>query len=127
MKKGILIVTANFEFSNLMETYLSRSFNVKIAGNCEEACILAENGFLPDLIISESPLSLSDGKSLTVKIKENFESKNIRILILTGKEKKTGNISLIRTDDNSYMVKPFRLTDLERRVRILLEDEADNN
>jgi len=120
MKKEILIVTGHLEFNTLIGKYLSRRFNVRMAGNCHDAYILFENGFIPDLIISESLMSIPDGNELTFKIKEDIESRNLRVLILSGNEKATSHIELIRTVDNNYLVKPFRLTDLERRVKYLL-------
>jgi DNA-binding response OmpR family regulator len=120
MKKMILIVTGNNDFRAHLETYLSGSFEVKMAENAIEAYSLLENGFIPELIITEFVISLPGGKRLIIKLKESRKYIHIPILVISGSDKTIARLDLIRTGHVGHIVKPFSLTDLETRIKILL-------
>jgi len=119
--KGILIVTDKPEFRALVETFFSRNYDVIMSENALEAYTLLENGYMPELIITEFTMSLPDGKNLIVKIKGNNKYLHIPILALSGSDREFARVDLIRTGSTGHIVKPFRLTDLETRVRSLLK------
>lgn len=122
MKKDILLVTGNLKFRAIMEKYLSRSFDVKMAISAEETLSMLQKGYKPELIITEFSMSLSDGKRLILKIKENKVYVQIPILVLSGKENTNLRLDLIRTGTTGHIVKPFSLIDLESRVKSLLKN-----
>jgi CheY-like chemotaxis protein len=120
MKKDILLVTDNFEFIAIMEKYLSRSFEVKITCSAGEALLVLEEGYKPELIISEFSMSLSDGKRLIIKIKENAKYVHIPLLVLSGNENKIVRLDIIRSVTTSHIMKPFSLTELESCINSLM-------
>jgi DNA-binding response OmpR family regulator len=120
MKKDILIVTDNFEYRAIMEKYLSGSFDVKITGSAEKTLSMLEEGFNPKLIITEFSVSLPNGKRLIIKIKENSKYVHIPILVISGDENKIMRLDLIRTGTTGHIMNPFILTDLESRIKSLL-------
>jgi DNA-binding response OmpR family regulator len=120
MKKGILIVTNNLEFRNLMETFLSRSFDVKMCGNGRDAINMVENGYLPSLIICESSMLLTEGRTSIIRIKENTDYQHIPVLVLSEKERCFSGKSTY-----GFLTKPFSLKDLETRIKNLLKVEAE--
>lgn len=122
MKEDILLVTDNLKFREIMEKYLSRSFDVKMAVSGEETLMMLEQGYKPQLIITEFSMSLPDGKRLILKIKENRTYVHIPILVLSGKENAIVRLDLIKTGNTGHIVKPFSLIDLESRIKSLLKN-----
>jgi DNA-binding response OmpR family regulator len=120
MKKVILIVTGNNDFRAHLEKYLSRSFEVKMTENALEAYTLLENGYFPELIITEFDMSLPGSKRLVIKLKESSKYIHIPILIISASDKTIARLDIIRTGNVGHIVKPFSLTDLETRVKSLL-------
>jgi|WetSurMetagenome_2_1015567.scaffolds.fasta_scaffold04905_2 PleD family two-component response regulator len=121
MKKNILVVTKNSGFIDLLERNLSGSFLVQVAEDGSEAYEKLENGFLPELIITEFNMSLHNGKRLILKIKENDSLIRIPILLISESEKAPAKLDIIKTGITGHIVKPFMFTDLETRVKSLLE------
>jgi DNA-binding response OmpR family regulator len=121
MKKQILVVTNNSGFLDLLEKNLSGSFIVQVAEDGSEAYEILENGFLPELIITEFNMSLHNGKRLILKIKENDSLICIPILLISKSERALAKLDIIRTGITGHIVKPFMFTDLEARVKSLLE------
>ncbi len=117
MKKEILIITNNFEFRTLIESFLSRNFNVKMSPDGEEAIHIIENGYIPELIICESSMLLSGRKISCISLEKDTLYKHIPMLVLSEKEKcfseKTISIDFLR--------KPFCLRDLETRIMNLIK------
>jgi two-component system, chemotaxis family, chemotaxis protein CheY len=121
MKKHILVVTKNTGFLEMLDKNLSGSFSVRLAENGSEAYEMLEEGFFPELIITEFNMSLQNGKRLVLKIKENNRLIPIPILIISQNERTFPKLDLIRTGITGHIVKPFMFTDLETKVKSLLE------
>jgi two-component system, chemotaxis family, chemotaxis protein CheY len=121
MKKHILVVTKNTGFLEMLDKNLSGSFSVRLAENGSEAYEMLEEGFSPELIITEFNMSLQNGKRLVLKIKENNRLIPIPILIISQNERTFPKLDLIRTGITGHIVKPFMFTDLETKVKSLLE------
>jgi len=124
MKKRVLLVTDNHDFRALMKEYLSKGFEVKLSETGEDAYRLIENGYYPDLIISEFTMNLPDGKRFVVKIKSKEKYMNIPLLILSGNDRTVARLDLMRNSSSGYIVKPFSLHDFEERVNRLIEVRA---
>jgi DNA-binding response OmpR family regulator len=124
MKKDILLVTDNLEFRAIMEKYLSRSFDVKKAGSAEETFSILETGYNPGLIITEFSMCMTDGKRLIIKLKETNSYVHIPILVISGNENTIIRMDLIRTGATGHIVKPFSLTELEFRIKNLLNNDV---
>jgi CheY-like chemotaxis protein len=120
MKQGILIVTNNLEFRNLMESFLSRSFDVKMSGNGREAINMVEDGYLPALIICESSMLLPEGRTSIIRLKENTDYQHIPVLVLSEKERCFSGKSTY-----GFLTKPFTLKDLETRIKNVLKAETE--
>jgi DNA-binding response OmpR family regulator len=120
MKKAILLVTDNLEYRAIMEKSLSASFDLKICISAEKTLSILEEGFNPELIITEFTMFLSDGKRLIIKIKENEKYVHIPMLVISGDENTIMRLDLIRTGTTGHIVNPFSLTNLESRIKSLL-------
>jgi DNA-binding response OmpR family regulator len=121
MEKVIIVVTGNSDFRSLLDTYLSRSFQVIMTESALHAYILLENGYIPELVITEFDMRLPDGKRLIIKLKESKNYVHIPILVISGSDRAIAKLDLIRTSTTGHIVKPFSLIDLEARVKSLLK------
>lgn len=121
MKKRVMLVDDKREFRRLVQIFLSQNYEVKTAGNGLQAIALLQNGYLPDVIVSDLMMPDVDGKALVVKLKENGMFRHIPILILSSIDKSTKRVELIKTGAEDYLVKPFNPLELEVRIERLLK------
>jgi two-component system, chemotaxis family, response regulator Rcp1 len=71
----------------------------------------------PDLVLLDLSLPKIDGKEVLKTVKESPQLKHIPVLILTGSDKKEDIRGSYELHANSYIVKPFDLTELSNVVR----------
>ena len=116
MRKEILVIAENLEFRTLMETFLSRNFDVKMSGNGTEAIRLVESGFMPELIICESSILLTESRISAVRLEDKNQYKHIPVLVLSENERCFSE----KTCSLDFLRKPFCLKDLETRIMNLL-------
>jgi DNA-binding response OmpR family regulator len=124
MNEKILVVDGNGEFRELLESFLSRRYEVKTAGNGIEALGMLKNGYMPDLIVSDNILSPVDGKSFLLQVKEDSRLSHIPAILITSIYKYVTRADLIRSGANDYLVKPFGLSELDLRIENLLKVTA---
>lgn len=120
MKEKILIVDDNNEFRQLLEIFLLLKYEVTTAENGMDALQKLQNGYMPNLIVSDYIMPLVDGKSLVEQIKDSKIFKHIPVIILSSVEKSAASTDLIKSGASAYMVKPFGLNQLGLRIDSLL-------
>lgn len=118
---SILIIEDNKDLSTFLKTKLSVNYLVKTANTAEEGWDLILSG-IPDLIISDVMLPGQDGFSLTQKVKEDFRTSHIPVILLTAKGRIESQIEGTKAGADAYMAKPFNQLLLEEQVRNLLEN-----
>lgn len=116
MRKAILIITENQEFRVLLESFLSRSFEVEVAGNNNEAIKRIKSGFVPGLVLSDTLAPFSECLALILSVKENASKTQTPIILLSGKEKASEINDLLKAGATDYIYKPFSLSELETRI-----------
>lgn len=77
---------------------------------------------IPDLIISDVMLPGMDGYSLTQKIKNDFRSSHIPVILLTAKGQTENQIEGTRAGADAYIPKPFNQQLLEEKIKGLLDN-----
>ncbi|MDI9873643.1 substrate-binding domain-containing protein [Flectobacillus rivi] len=77
---------------------------------------------IPDLIISDVMLPGMDGFSLTQKIKNDFRSSHIPVILLTAKGQTENQIEGTRAGADAYIPKPFNQQLLEEKIKGLLDN-----
>ena len=117
----ILLVEDNVELLMLMRTLLSNKYHVFTASNGVEALEIVSREEL-DLIISDVMMPEMDGNELTRRIKQNPDLSHLPIILLSARtqEEDRRESMLIGADD--YIVKPFKLGDLELRIDNIVEN-----
>ncbi len=123
MKKKILIVDDKTEFRRLTKTILSTNYQVESAENGVEALSLLQNGYMPDLIVSDLMMPVLGGKDLVDQLKASGAFCNIPIIILSSIDKSDEKIKLIKMGADDYLEKPYNPTELLVRIEKLLRNK----
>ena len=122
MKKKILIVDDKTEFRRLTKTILSSIYVVESAENGVEALSLLQNGYMPDLIVSDLMMPVLGGKGLVDQVKSSGAFKHIPIIILSSIDKTDEKIQLIKMGADDYLEKPYNPSELLVRIEKLLKE-----
>lgn len=121
MKKKILIVDDRTEFRRLTKTILSSVYEVESAENGIEALSLLQNGYMPDLIVSDLLMPVLGGKDFVGQLKSAGAWKDIPIIILSSIDKSDEKIKLIKMGADDYLEKPYNPQELLARIEKLLK------
>ena len=116
----ILVVEDNIEFRRLIANYLSYYFEVFEASNGVEGYELAIKES-PDLIISDVMMPEMDGIELCQKIKNNIETSDILVILLTAKVGDEARFQSYKSGADSYIPKPVSFKVLHARIDSLID------
>lgn len=117
----IVLIEDNIDLNQFLQDKLVNNYNVV-------ATQTAENGWeeilanIPDLIISDVMLPGMDGYTLTQKVKNDFRTSHIPIVLLTAKGQIENQIEGTRAGADAYISKPFNQQLLEEKIIGLLEN-----
>ena len=100
--------------------YLAKQHQVVTAENGEEAMNLLQSGYYPDVIISDLQMPIIDGQSMIKMLKADNKLKQIPVIILSGNDKSSERVKLMKSGAVDYIVKPFNPAELEIRLSNLL-------
>jgi signal transduction histidine kinase/DNA-binding response OmpR family regulator/ligand-binding sensor domain-containing protein len=117
----ILLVEDNNDLRNFMQTILGGSFTIKSAINGREAFEIM-NTFTPDLIISDVQMAEMDGLTFSSKIKGNFETSHIPIILLSALSQKDQILQGIQVGVDDYITKPFDIDLLIAKIHAILKN-----
>jgi signal transduction histidine kinase/ligand-binding sensor domain-containing protein/DNA-binding response OmpR family regulator len=122
-RKTILIVEDNSDFRNLVKEHFSYYYNTVEADNGEsgyEVCLQNQ----PDLVITDMMMPRMNGIELCNKIKNNIETSDIIVILLTAKTDEETRYESFLANADSYIAKPINIRTLYTRVESLLEQRA---
>ncbi|MEL6603883.1 MAG: response regulator transcription factor [Cyanobacteria bacterium J06614_10] len=123
----ILIVEDEADIAELIKLYLSKEgFTCHI---CRDGNTALERFKViqPDLIILDLMLPGLDGLEVCARIRQQQESKDPYIMMLTAKGEEIDRIIGLSTGADDYMVKPFSPRELVARVRAVLRRSLRSN
>jgi excisionase family DNA binding protein len=119
---SILIVDDDVQFSSylseLLPSFNSR-INVKVANDGFEAGKLVHI-FKPDMVLMDLMMPTMDGFETCKNLKEDAETKHIRIIGMTGFGSKDNISKILSLGAESCLTKPIDEDELESHVQILL-------
>lgn len=92
-------------------------YEVRVAGDGEQACALAEESVW-DAMILDLNLPRLDGISVLRRLRPNMPS--MPVLILTQKSQVEDRVECLETGADDYLAKPFSFRELSARIRALL-------
>ena len=117
----LLVVEDNIELLMLMSQLLSTKYHVEKATNGKEAMEIIQKEEL-DIIISDVMMPVMDGLELTKKIKADPNFQHLPIILLTAKTQEEDRAEALQIGADSYVTKPFKLSDLELRINNIVEN-----
>jgi PleD family two-component response regulator len=115
----ILIVDDSAIIRNILLNELKEDFQVFLAKDGEDALLQLQR-VKPHLVIADLIMPVMGGLELTKTIRQNTQSKNIKIIALTSDNQKKTVLDAFQAGVDDYMVKPFDNKELKARVIRLL-------
>ncbi|WP_448787278.1 hybrid sensor histidine kinase/response regulator transcription factor [Bacteroides graminisolvens] len=116
----VLIIEDEPEIRILLNTELSTYFHVISFDNGEDGLKTAVND-QPDLIICDIMMPGIDGYETTKRLKNNFETSHIPVILLTALTAECNQLKGIEFGADAYITKPFSLKYLLVRINKLIE------
>ena len=117
----LLIVEDNLELLVLLNQLLSPKYHVLTATNGKEALDIIHEKEL-DIIISDVMMPVMDGMELTRQLKKDPNFQHLPIILLTAKTQEEDYNEALLIGADSYVTKPFKLSDLELRIDNIIEN-----
>jgi len=119
--KRILVVDDEEAMQKLLRMRLEQeNFKVFVAGDGAIAIKMAEKE-VPDLIILDIMLPKMDGYTCSKEIRRLPKTKDVPILVLSGKEEEKVRDLFAFQKIEAYIEKPFELDDLVFKIREILK------
>ncbi|GJM36606.1 MAG: hypothetical protein DHS20C18_56070 [Saprospiraceae bacterium] len=116
----VLLVEDNPDMLHFLESILQNQYQVITAENGKEGLKVAQNQIF-DLIISDVMMPEMDGLLFCEKLKNNFATSHIPVILLTAKMLEENKISGYLKGADDYITKPFNPDLLLVRIDNLLQ------
>ena len=121
MSKKILIVDDDLDIQMLLEYGFKKAgYQIFIANNGHQA-LKTIRKVKPDLIISDVNMPKLNGFELCQKLREDFDTKFIPIILLTSNSQIQDKLMGFKSGADDYITKPFDLLEILARVHSLLK------
>lgn len=117
----LLIVEDNIELLMLMSQLLGTKYHIKTATNGKEALEIIRKDEL-DMIISDVMMPVMNGLELTNEVKSDPNLQHLPIILLTAKTQDEDRNEALQIGADSYVTKPFKISDLELRINNIIEN-----
>ena len=118
--KRLLIIEDNPDVVGYLLACYQNHFSIHIAKDGKQGYDLAVEE-IPDIIISDVMMPEMDGFEVCKKLKEDYRTSHIPIILLTAKADIPSRIEGLETGADAYIVKPFNQQELLVRMQKLLE------
>ena len=120
VNKRLLIIEDNPDVVGYLKACYQNHFSIHVAKDGKEGYELAVQE-IPDIIISDVMMPEMDGFELCKKLKDDYRTSHIPIILLTAKADIPSRIEGLETGADAYIVKPFNQRELLVRMQKLLE------
>ncbi|MBK9098789.1 MAG: response regulator [bacterium] len=117
---SVLIVDDSEDVRTYLSGLLKDSFKISLAATGEEGLVTAAE-IIPDLIISDVMMPSMDGLEFCRRIKSEWQTSEIPVILLTAKASAESKIEGLEIGADDYLTKPFDSKELFTRIRNLLE------
>jgi signal transduction histidine kinase/DNA-binding response OmpR family regulator/ligand-binding sensor domain-containing protein len=120
-KMRILIVEDNDQLRSFMKDALEELFVVETASDGQVAWDFVQNN-IPDLIVSDIMMPNMDGFELCKRIKEDFETSHIPVILLSALTGKAEQLNGLGLGADDYLTKPFDMGLLIQRIKTIVRN-----
>jgi DNA-binding response OmpR family regulator len=122
-KKKILIADDDTYVHEVLTAVLSSNeFDIIYAYDGQETLERVDNE-QPDLVVLDIMMPIKDGRDICQDLKKNPRTKDIKILMLSGKDKQLDRIVGFESGADDYIAKPFSPSHVARRIKKMFEKE----
>ena len=125
-KYSLLVVEDDTELLGLIEDLLDVDYDIFTAENGREALEVLKGQSI-DLIISDIMMPEMDGIALCKAVKDNMETCDIPVLLLTAKNQQQDQIEAFNSGASAFISKPFNMSLLAARISNLLKARERTN
>ena len=127
IQKTILIIDDEKDILELVKRYLlQEGYDVVVAETGEQALEIAHSR-LPTLIVLDLMLPGIDGLDLCKMLKKNPKTRNIPVIILSGKSEDSDIVTSFEVGADDYITKPFSPKVLVARIRRVLRRKIEQS
>jgi CheY-like chemotaxis protein/AraC-like DNA-binding protein len=119
-KPVILVVEDDPEIVFILKDLFSAKYNFLHAIHGEDALMVLSNEKV-DLVVSDIMMPVMDGIELIKRIRANFDTSHLPIILLTAKTEIEDKIIGLEAGADSYIPKPFHPDHLKVRIEKLLQ------
>jgi DNA-binding response OmpR family regulator len=122
-KKKILIADDDTYVHEVLTAVLSSNeFDIIYAYDGQETLERVDNE-QPDLVVLDIMMPIKDGRDICRDLKKNPRTKDIKILMLSGKDKQLDRIVGFESGADDYIAKPFSPSHVARKIKKMFEKE----
>jgi signal transduction histidine kinase/DNA-binding response OmpR family regulator/ligand-binding sensor domain-containing protein len=119
-KPVILVVEDDPEVISVLKDLLSPKYKLQYAVHGEDALMVLSKERV-DLVVSDIMMPVMDGIELVIRIRGNFDTSHLPIILLTAKTEIEDRIKGLEAGADSYIPKPFHPDHLKVRIEKLLQ------
>ncbi len=119
-KPLVLVIEDNKDVIKYLCLCLEKKYQIEVAQNGKEGFEKAIEK-VPDIVISDVMIPLINGFDLCHKLKQDFRTSHIPIIMLTAKADLTSRIEGLEKGADAYLTKPFSKDELLIRLKKLTE------
>ncbi len=119
IRRTILLVEDDPDCQYVINSYLSKSYNVLLAADGREALNIAQTQDI-DVIVSDVMMPIMDGYELCRSIKRDIATSHIPFILLTAKRADESKIEGLNCGAEAYLTKPVEMKILEAQIVTLL-------
>jgi DNA-binding response OmpR family regulator len=116
MNYQLLIVDDNPMMRTFLTSYLGKRYDVVALSSAEEALDWLFDKNYPDMIIADYDLEGMDGYQLVERIRLSSVTREIPMIIISGKSSSENRIRCLTAGADDYISKPFNPIELEIKV-----------
>jgi signal transduction histidine kinase/DNA-binding response OmpR family regulator/streptogramin lyase len=123
-KPTILVAEDNLEICDLLKILFEDEYHIYFAGNGQEAIEKTEK-HIPNLIIADIMMPVMNGIELCKRIKKDFNTSHIPVLMLTALNSGEMMVKGLTTGADDYVSKPFNPDVLLARAKNLIDSRKN--
>jgi CheY-like chemotaxis protein len=117
VRPKILVVEDDADLLQMIKTMLSAIGEITLARDGQEALDILKSGFRPNVIVTDLMMPRVDGLVLAKTLKNDPNSGNIPVVMLTAKAGPMDMITGINAGARHYVTKPFKAAELIDKVK----------
>lgn len=116
----LVIVEDSADVSQYLEAILKQEYHIELAEN-GKAGLEKTLSLIPDIVLSDVMMPEMDGIEMLEKIKNDFRTSHIPVVLLTAKADIDSRLIGLEQGADAYIAKPFNVNELHIQLKNLVE------